>query len=393
MDPLSIKGGIDVIKSGLGIAGGSEEAKKVVDAAKSEVKGLFVIRPPESKNWIVYRHPNTNIRFGTQITVDEDDVAVFFREGKVYGTLKPGRNTLATTNIPFLGKLVDKITGGRMLKAEIFFVSTREFTNLSFGGVVGEVKDPESELAVGVRVYGTYSLKVKNPVLLITELVGKKGFVSNEEVTTWMGEQILKSMKDFVGKLIVKKKWPLLEVISGAYTSEIETVSLQRVKQDVSSYGIVIPRLGNFTLNMKEEDEKSLKEFRKDFAYTKMAGGFGKYAEGKMMIGAGKGMGKGGGGEGGGAGTALSGAGLGIGLGAGLSVFDKMRGRGGEATVKVRCASCGTLATENAKFCPSCGKNLLPTGRKASRRKTGKSRKKATKKPSKKRKKKSAAKK
>lgn len=371
MDPLSIKAGIDAIKGGINAVAGSDAGEKAIKAAKSEVKGLFVIRPPESKNWIVYRHPNTNIRLGTQITVDEDDVAVFFREGKVYGTLKPGRNTLATVNIPFLAKLVDKITGGRMLKAEIFFVSTREFTNLSFGGVVGEVKDPESEIAVGVRVYGTYSLKIKNPVLLITELVGKKHIIINEEITSWMGEQIMKSMKDFVGKLIVKKKWPLLEVISGAYTSEIEAASLQKAKQDVSSYGIVIPRLGNFTLNMKEEDERALKDFRKDSAYAKMAGGFQKYAEGKMMLGVGKGMGKGGG-EGGGAGTALSGAGLGIGLGAGLSVFDKMRHGGKQGAIKVRCPECGTLASENARFCPNCGNGLLPTQRKLRKRKASK---------------------
>ena len=331
-----------------------EIGKKIIGGIKEELPKMFITRPADSKNMIIYKCPDTNMLVGSQITVDEDDVAVFFREGKVYGTLRPGRSTLDTQNIPFLTKLIEKVTGGNIFKAEIYFVSKREFTNLSFGGPVGDIKDPESEIAVGLRIYGTYALKIIDPVLLIVELVGKKSIVANEEITDWMQEQVTKSIKDFVGKLIVKKRWPLLDTISGAYTSEIEAACLQRVKEDASSYGIEIARLGNFALNMKEEDEKSLKEFRKEAAYAKMAGGYQQYATGKMMIGAGKGMEKGG--EGGG--TALSGAGLGMGLGTGLAIAEKI-GRG-EKGVQIRCTKCGALAQEDVKFCPNCGKKLMP---------------------------------
>jgi membrane protease subunit (stomatin/prohibitin family) len=346
---------VDIKGIGEGIKAGISGAVKAV---KEEAPNLFIARPVDSKNLIIYKHPDTNVRLGSQITVDEDDVVVFFREGKVYGTLKAGRNTLDTQNIPFLTKLIEKVTGGNIFKAEIYFISKREFTNLSFGGPVGDIKDPESEIAVGLRVYGTYALKILDPVLLIVELVGKKSIVANEEITNWMQEQVTKSIKDFVGKLIVKKRWPLLDVISGAYTSEIEAACLQRVKEDASSYGIEIARLGNFALNMKEEDETSLKEFRKEAAYAKMAGGYQQYATGRMMIGAGKGMEKGG--ESGG--TALSGAGLGMGLGTGLAIAEKI-GKG-ERGIQIRCTKCGALASEDIKFCPNCGKKLIPTERK-----------------------------
>jgi membrane protease subunit (stomatin/prohibitin family) len=339
-----------------------EIGKKVIEGIKEEIPKMLFTRPADSKNMIIYKCPDTNIRLGSQITVDEDDIVVFFREGKVYGTLKPGRNTLDTQNIPFLSKLIEKVTGGNIFKAEIYFVSKREFTNLSFGGPVGDIKDPESEIAVGLRVYGTYALKILDPVLLITELVGKKSTVTNEEITNWMQEQVTKSIKDFVGKLIVKKRWPLLDVISGAYTSEIEAACLQTVKEDASSYGIEIARLGNFALNMKEDDEQSLKEFRKEAAYAKMAGGYQQYATGRMMIGAGKGMEKGG--EGGG--TALSGAGLGMGLGTGLVIAEKI-GRG-EKGVQIRCTKCGTVVPEDVNFCPKCGKRLMPSERKLIKR-------------------------
>lgn len=343
--PIDIPSGINAIKSGI----------NAIKGMKEEVPTMFIVRPAESKNLIVYKHVDTNIRLGSQITVDEDDVAVFFREGKVYGTLHSGRSTLDTQNIPFLARLIGKITRDNIFKAEIYFISKREFTNLSFGGPVGDVKDPESEIAVGLRVYGTYALKITEPVLLITELVGKKKTVTNEEITDWMRELVIKSLKDFVGKLVVKKRWPLLDVISGAYTSEIEVAGLQKVKEDASSYGVEIVRLGNFTVNMKEEDESTLKEFRKEAAYAKMAGGYREYAEGKMMIGAGKGMEKGTGVGEAAAGTALGGAGLGMGLGMGMGMAKKMSQ---EKLVQIKCSNCSALIPENAKFCPKCGKKF-----------------------------------
>jgi hypothetical protein len=120
----------------------------------NEVRREFIARPDAAKGQILYKWPDTNIRKLTQLTVEQDEQAVFFRDRQVQGTVNPGRSTLDSSEIPFLGKLVDAASGGNLFKTELYFVSTREFPDLPFVGSTDNVVDPDTGLAVGLRVFG-----------------------------------------------------------------------------------------------------------------------------------------------------------------------------------------------------------------------------------------------
>ncbi|MEO6991007.1 MAG: SPFH domain-containing protein, partial [Candidatus Baltobacteraceae bacterium] len=119
----------------------------------NELRREFIARPDQSKGQIVFKWPDTTIRSFTQLTVEPDEMALFVRDGTVRGTIPPGRVTLDTSLLPFLGALVDAASGSNMFKAEVYFVSTREFPDLPFGGLVDNVVDPDTSLAVGLRVF------------------------------------------------------------------------------------------------------------------------------------------------------------------------------------------------------------------------------------------------
>jgi membrane protease subunit (stomatin/prohibitin family) len=314
-----------------------------------EMRREFIARPDQAKAQILYKWPDSNVRKLTQLTVQQDELAVFFRDGRVQGTINPGRCTLDSSEIPFLGMLVDAATGGNLFKTEIYFVSTREFPNLPFGGVIDNVVDPETSLAVGLRVFGEYSLRVVEPQSLILNLVGTQNIQTNDQVTDWMREQLLKVLRTDVTSHIVSQNWPILGI--AAHTDDIEKATLDRVQGFVSTYGLQIVRLGNFTISIKEEDEEALKRYRRDVQYTKLAGGYQQYSVGQALQGVGEGAAQGGGG---GSNPAI----LGIGLGLGQTVAGAGQTVAAGGQVQVRCGNCGTLNAESAKFCSSCGQGL-----------------------------------
>jgi len=326
---------------------------------------MMVARPDDAKSHVVWKHPDPTIPMGSQLTVEADEVAVFFRDGKVVETMEPGRHTLESSNLPFLSNLIDSATGGNVFIAEVFFVSTREHVGVKFGGRIGHVEDPKSGIPVETMVHGEFSFKVTDPEHLITGLVGM-GRAESYTIRSWMKEQVLKVIRDHTAELLVKNKWPLLDVTSGAYTEEIEQNVLAKVTDHVDDYGLTIARLGNFVIAIDEEDASNLKRLYTDAAYLKTVGGVGQYqqfAAGKAMMGAGEGMAQGGGGDGGegggGAGGLLGGAGLGVGFGlAQMLVNDN---KGGEvlapAAAGVVCGACGASVTPG-KFCGACGENL-----------------------------------
>jgi membrane protease subunit (stomatin/prohibitin family) len=315
-----------------------------------EMRREFIARPDQAKGQILYKWPDTNVRKWTQLTVEQDELAVFFRDGRIQGTINPGRCTLDSSEIPFLGMLVDAASGGNLFKTEIYFVSTREFPNLPFGGVIDNVVDPETSLAVGLRVFGEYSLRVIEPQSLILNLVGTQNIQTNEQVTDWMREQLLKVLRTDVTSHIVQQNWPILGI--AAHTYDIEQATLERVQGYINSYGLQIVRLGNFTISIKEDDEEALKRYRRDVQYTKLAGGYQQYSVGQALQGVGEGAAEGGGGS--------NPAILGIGLGLGQTVAGAGQAAGAGSQVQVRCSNCGTLNAENAKFCSSCGQSLAP---------------------------------
>jgi membrane protease subunit (stomatin/prohibitin family) len=331
----------------------------------------FIARPDNAKGDILYKWPDLTIRKFTQVTVEPDETAIFIKEGKVAGTLPQGRSTLDGALIPFLGDIVDWASGGNMYRAELYFVGTREFVNLPFGGPIDNIEDPETGLAVGLRVFGEYALTVTNPATLILTLVGTRQ-ATNDTVTDWTREQILKALRTGVVRKLTAEKWPVLGI--AGRTADIEAALLSDVQAALASYGLKVTRLGNVTISLNPEDEQTLKGLRKDSAYTRLAGGFREYGVGAALKGIGEGAA-----AGGGNGAAALGVGMGLGglvggIGLGAAAPGSGPGSGGGfaqpggpgaggpagAAGAIACPSCHTLNPPGAKFCSNCGTGMAP---------------------------------
>jgi membrane protease subunit (stomatin/prohibitin family) len=317
----------------------------------SDLRREFIARPDAYKAEIVFKWPDENIRQRSQVTVEQDEVAVFFRDGTVHGMLQPGVSTLQSSEMPFLGDLVDSVTGGNYFKTELYFVSTREFPNLPFGGMVDNVIDPETQLGVGLRVYGDYSLKVVAADKLIVDLVGTRELLSNDQITDWMRDQLLKVFRQEVVSHINASAWPILGI--AAHNAEIEDEVIEGSGAVLADYGLQVARMGNFVISIKPEDEDALKKYRRDVQYTKLAGSFQAAAAGEAVEAIGEGAAKGGGAGG----AAVIGAGLG--LGARLVVPS--------AAAQLACPACGAMNAAAAKFCSNCGHAMAGTGPAATR--------------------------
>jgi len=309
-----------------------------------EIKREFIARPEETKNQIVYKWPDKNIRKFTQVVVEADEKALFFKDGKVVGTLEPGKYRIDGSAIPFLNLIIDAATGGNFMISELYFVSTREFTDLPFGGSIDNVQDPQTKLAVGLRVYGTYSMKVTDPSALVVKLVGTQNLETNEQITDWVREQILKDFRDTVTEKITNGEIPILGI--AAQTEELEKLAIEGATEHLKDYGVEIGKFGNFTISLKEEDEEMLKNLMRDKAYASQPG----LAETAVKLGMAQGLKQGG--EGG---NAAAGIGAGIGIGMGMTMVKEIVSS--QKSTK-NCPECGRVVDDTAKFCPNCGKKL-----------------------------------
>lgn len=329
-----------------------------------DISREFIAVPDGAKNQLIYKWPDRQIRRWTRAIVDADERAVFVAQGRVVGTLEPGRHAIDATELPFLGDLIDKLTGSNAYDCELFFVSTHEFPDLRFGGEVDAVQDPQSHLVVTLRGFGEFSLRVADPGALIVRLTGTVDLADPTAVVHWVGEQVLKAARTGVVEHIVNDAWSVLGL--AAKTPQIESETLTAANAALTSYGLEVMRLGNVTVSVSDEDAEQLRAFARASAYTSLAGSFGAYAQGEALLGAGRGManGQGSGSE------ALAVAALGVGAGVlgGMGGVGGLAGavaagqtpassgqEGNGASAPSFCSHCGHHLDASARFCSSCG--------------------------------------
>lgn len=332
--------------------------------------------PDARKGQIVFKWPDKEIRRYSSAIVAPDEVAVFLYQGEVKGTLPPGRHSLDATELPFLGFFADHLTGSNLYRTELYFVGSREYPDLKFGGRIDNVQDPVTGLVVSLGVYGEYSLKVVDPTTLLTNLTGTVDVTDNDAITGWVAQQLLKVLRTDVTQHVVSKGWPILGL--AAYVPEVEANVISLSAQQLTGYGLSVARLGNFTISLGEDDEAQLKTLARDTAYSRLAGSFQQYAAGELQIGAGEGFSKGG--------QALGGAFIGAGMGLGgqaaqmpvpgptpppapgfagggggylppstaAAAADAQAVAGG-VTAAVECPGCHTDNAAGARFCVHCG--------------------------------------
>src|SRR5437764_3881304 len=180
----------------------------------------FIAVPDNAKGQLVFKWPDYNLRRYSRAIVDVDEMALFLNKGQVVGTIAPGQHQIDADELPFLGIFIDHATGDNAYRAELYFVGTREYPGQPFGGRVDDVKDPQTGTIVTLRVFGEYSIKVTDPVALVTNLTGTVDVTNNDSITNWVGNQLLKVMRTEVTRQILGNGWPVLSL--SAYTPDIE---------------------------------------------------------------------------------------------------------------------------------------------------------------------------
>jgi membrane protease subunit (stomatin/prohibitin family) len=159
----------------------------------------------EAGTEMVHRIPERgsgDFRIGSQVIVRDSQAAVFFRDGRALDVFGPGPHTIATANIPYLIDLIGKAFSGETpFKAEVFFVSLREFTDLKWGTPTPiTITDPVLRMA-RVQARGSFAVQVVDPQLFVNKIVGTQGVYRTPDIQGFLRSMILTKLTDLVGEM------------------------------------------------------------------------------------------------------------------------------------------------------------------------------------------------
>jgi membrane protease subunit (stomatin/prohibitin family) len=239
----------------------------IVDFVKGGVQRLMIARDDAAKDQVVFKHPDQTFPFWSQLTVDSDEVSLFFRDGRYVGSLGAGRHTLQTDNIPFLNALVDRFTGGNVFISELFFVTIRPLYNQGFGGPVGSMRDPELELRVNPRAYGTYSYRVVDPIRFVVEFVGQTGASDPDRAMQWVRDQLMMGVRTTLTRLVQAGELTMMDF--GTAGPDVAR-AIVRDCPDLARIGVQVLEIAKLNLNLSEEDQARIDEFQDQIVQAKV---------------------------------------------------------------------------------------------------------------------------
>ena len=209
----------------------------------------------ESNDSLVYRFPvyNQEIKMGAQLTVRENQVALFVNEGKAADLFAPGRYELSTQNVPILTTLRGWKYGFQSpFKAEVYFFNTRLFTDLKWG-TSNPVMMRDSEFGmIRLRAFGTYAIKVADPKVFFNTIVGTQGLTTTDEVTGQLRSIILSKLSD----AIAESKIPALDL--AAKYDELSAFGKEKIAPEFGGFGLDLAKFFIENVSLPEEVEAAI---------------------------------------------------------------------------------------------------------------------------------------
>ena len=223
-----------------------------------KVKGQFidVIEwVDDTGDTIVWKFPryDNEIKNGAQLIVRESQSVVFLHEGELGDVFNPGRVELTTANIPILTTLKSwKYAFDAPFKCDVFFVSTRQFTDLKWG-----TKNPimmrDAEFGpVRLRAFGTYCIRVTDPGRFITQIAGTNTEFFTDEITGQLRNILTSRFAD----ALAEAKIPMLDL--AANYNEMGDFLRTKLQPEFDEYGVALTKFLIENISVPEAVEKAL---------------------------------------------------------------------------------------------------------------------------------------
>jgi membrane protease subunit (stomatin/prohibitin family) len=259
----------------------------------------------DSPDTIVWKFPRyqNEIKMNSQLTVREGQVAVFMNEGVIADVFTAGRYVLTTQNMPIMTTLQGwKYGFNSPFKADVFFISLRQFTNQKWG-----TKNPimlrDAEFGpIRLRAFGSYAFQVKDAAVFLKQIASTNPTFTVESINEQLRNIAVTRGMD----AIAESKIAVLDLAS--HYDEVSNFIQEKIRPEFEEIGLNLNKFLIENISLPEEVEKVLDK-RSSMGIVGNLGAYAQFQAANAMEKAAENPNGGG----------LMGAGLGVGLGAGMA--------------------------------------------------------------------------
>lgn len=239
-----------------------------------------IIKYEGDNSTFIWKHPCEDFNSLTQLIVHESQEAIFFMNGQALDSFGAGRHTLETQNIPKLGKLLNRTTGGNTpFHCEVYFINKTVQMAIKWG-TDSKIRfiEPNMGIPLEIGVCGEMNLEVCNARKLLLKLIGTMNGIAWEDRGTGFTKSIQNCFRPLISmevkahfvEAIKAKNINILEIDENLET--ISEILRQKIVSGFEEYGLTIPQfyISNVALPENDPNFRRLRELHTLSFQTRM---------------------------------------------------------------------------------------------------------------------------
>ena len=239
-----------------------------------------IIKYEGDNSTFIWKHPCEDFNSMTQLIVHESQEAIFFMNGQALDLFGAGRHTLETQNIPLLGRLLNRVTGGDTpFHCEVYFINKTVQMAVKWG-TDSKVRflDPNLGIPLEIGACGEMNLAVSDSRKLLLKLVGTMNGIAwgdsgagfTKSIQNCFRPLISTAVKSHLSNAIKSNNIDILEI--DERLEQLSEIMRQSILGGFEEYGLTIPEfyITNIALPENDQNFRRMKELHTISLQTRM---------------------------------------------------------------------------------------------------------------------------
>lgn len=215
----------------------------------------FVDNSPNKLLIKKFERQGNEIKQGAQLIVRNGQVAIFVYRGQIADIFGPGNYKLDTGNLPLLSTIAAlPHLFNSPIKSDLYFINTTQFINNRWGTRCPIIKRDSEMGMVRITSFGSFSFKISDPKLFMTELFGAR----NLNMTNDIIQYLISFVGESIAQCLGESSNSVLDLAS--HYRELSTMITPYVNKKSKAFGIEVVQATIENIGLPREVERLIDE-------------------------------------------------------------------------------------------------------------------------------------
>lgn len=177
------------------------------------------------------------LRFGTQLVVNQSQIAVFVKDGQIADIFAAGRYTLSSNNLPILDKLIGMPFGGETpFKAEVYYINKSAVMDMRFELSAFNMLEPNFRIPIPIMAHGSFAVRVGEARSFLNKLIGTMPDMETNLLKDYFRGVITENVKSIITRIAREQNISPLEL--EAIVADVAQNARPVIAETLQTYGL-----------------------------------------------------------------------------------------------------------------------------------------------------------